>query len=95
MVNNHFTDNSLLSVSVEQRSVNGALPCLDTLCVTSGFVVSNHKIEFWLVGLDSPPDWIPAMSTYIQPGVIVKYLGIPFGVGLSPVSMWEWYLQKL
>jgi hypothetical protein len=28
-------------------------------------------------------------------GVIVWYLGIPFGVDLSPVAMWDWCLERL
>lgn len=31
-VNNHFVDESLLSVRVEWDSIDGALPCLDTCC---------------------------------------------------------------
>ena len=26
---------------------------------------------------------------------IVRYLGIPFGVDLSPIAMWDWYLDRL
>jgi len=91
----HFADDSLLSVKAEQASVDGALACLDTFGVASGAVVSPHQTYFWLIGLDSPLDWTPPAWSYIRPGVIVRDLGIPFGVGLSPVAMWDWCLQRL
>jgi hypothetical protein len=58
-VNIHFVDDSLLPLRVEYKSVDGASTCLDTFCFASGVVVSTHKIDFWLVGLNSPPGWIP------------------------------------
>lgn len=60
MVNNHFANHSLLLVSVERCSMNGALAWLNTFYPTLGFVVSNRKTDFWLVGLESLPNWIPA-----------------------------------
>jgi hypothetical protein len=60
MVNSHFADDSLLSLRVEQRSVDGALACLDTFCFASSTMVSAYKTNFWFVELDSPPNWIPA-----------------------------------
>ena len=53
MVNKHFANDSLISLSVEQGWVDA---CLDVFCTTSGFVVNDQKTNFWLVGLDSPPD---------------------------------------
>lgn len=41
MVNNHFIDDSLLSVHVNQESVDGALSYLDTSFVTPGIVVKK------------------------------------------------------
>ena len=32
---------------------------------------------------------------HIPGGEIVRYLSIPFGIGLSPSAMWDWYLDKL
>jgi hypothetical protein len=63
-----------------------------TLISASGASVSAQKTDFWLVGLYSPPEWIPSSWTYIRPRFIAQYLGIPFGVGLSPISLWEWCL---
>jgi len=54
MVNNHFVDDSLLSVNAEQGSVEGAISCLNTFCTASDSVVNNHKTKYWLVGRDSP-----------------------------------------
>ena len=95
MVNNHFVDNCRLYLSVNKESKVGAHACLDTLCLDLDDMVIDYMIEFWLVGLDSPPNWIPKTWTYIRLVMIVWYLGIPFGVGLSPISMLEWCLHRL
>ena len=80
----------------KQSSVDEALACLDKFCMTSSSVVNVHKIDHWIVGLDdAPSDWISSVWTYIWFGVVVKYLGICFGVGLSPVAMWDCCLQWL
>jgi hypothetical protein len=83
---------TLLFVNVDYRSVDGAFSCLDTFCAASGVVVSAHKIDYWIIGLDTPPKWIPTTWSHIRPEVILKYLGILFGVGLSLVAMWDWCL---
>ena len=59
MVNNHFADDSLMSMKAYQDSIVGAQDCLSTFCEASGVVVNDHKINYWLVGLDEPPTWIP------------------------------------
>jgi len=92
IVNNHFVNDSLLFVSDEWGLVDGSLACLDTLCVTSSSMVSSHKNDYWLVGMDTLLDWIPTTQTHIQTSVIVRCLGIPFGVVLFLVSMWDWCL---
>jgi hypothetical protein len=51
-------------------------------------VVNAHKTDFWLIQ-------IPTAWPYFIPEVIVHYLGISFGVGLSLVAMWDWCLQRL
>ena len=58
MVNNHFADDSLLSMHVEQSLVDGAHACLVLFCLALSAMVSDHKIDLWLVGLDSPLGWI-------------------------------------
>jgi len=92
MLNNHFVDDYLIFISVDQGFANVALSCLDTFCATLGIMVSAHKIDYWLIGMDSPPEWILASWSHIRPGVIVRYLGIPFEFGLSSVAMWDWCL---
>jgi hypothetical protein len=94
MVNNHVIDDSHLSVSVGKGLVDGALACLDMFSATSGVVVSDHKTNYWLVVLDAPLDWILVAWNHIWLRVIVRYLGIPFGVGLLPIAMWDWCLQR-
>jgi len=59
IVNNHFVDDSLLSNNVEQCSINKDLACLQTFFYALGVAVSYHKIDFWLVRLNSPLDRIP------------------------------------
>jgi hypothetical protein len=87
MVHNHLTHDSLLYSCANQESVDGALSCLDMFCVTSGVVVSAHKIDYWILDLDSCLERIPLAWSHIRPGDIVKYLGVPFGIRLSPL----WY----
>ena len=41
-----------------------------------------HKTDYQILQLHSPPYWIPATWSHVHPGLTVKYLGIPFGVGL-------------
>lgn len=41
MVNNHFANDSLLSISVERSSIDGVRACLDLFCSTSSVVVSD------------------------------------------------------
>ena len=49
---------TLLSVRVDQGSIDGALSCLDSFYGAFGAIVSPQKIDFWLIGLDSPLAWI-------------------------------------
>lgn len=39
--------------------------------------------------------WFPVAWRFVQPGFIVRYLGILFGVDISPVAMWDWCLEIL
>jgi hypothetical protein len=57
-------------------------------------MVSGHQTKFWLVGLDSLPDWILAAQNYVRPKVIVRYLSIPFGVEISLVFIRDWFPQR-
>lgn len=49
MGNNHFIDDSLLSLRSYQGSKDEALSCLDNFCRDSSVIVSPHKIEYWLI----------------------------------------------
>ena len=59
VVNNHFANDSLLSHKDDQELVNGALTCLETFCIAFGIVGNAHKIDYWIIGLDSSHAWIP------------------------------------
>ena len=89
MVNNHFVDDSHLSMIAKNEYVSIFMECLILFCKATSAIVSYNKIDYWITSLDDPPTWIPNTWNFVQPGVIVRYLGIPFGVDLSPVSMWE------
>lgn len=60
MVNNHFTNDSLLSIGMDQSSVDDALSCLVNFCRAFGAIVSPHKTIFWLIGVDMPPTLDPS-----------------------------------
>ena len=89
IVNNHFPNDSILSMIAEKEYVLIVMECLSLFYKASGAIVNDHKIYYWIISLDDLPAWIPTTWNFVQPGVIVIYLGIPFGVDLSHVSMWE------
>ena len=41
------------------------------------------------------PPWIPWQWREIKHGTITRYLGIPFGIGVSLKEMWSWFMNKL
>jgi hypothetical protein len=49
MVNNHFANDSLHFVRGNQDIVDGTRACMDLLYETSSAIISEHKIDFWLV----------------------------------------------
>jgi hypothetical protein len=71
-----------------------ARDCLTVFYEAFVAIVSDHKIDFWLVGLDEPHAWILAAWNFVHP-VVVRYLGSPFCVGLSLVAMWDWCFKQL
>jgi len=95
MVNNHFAGDSLLFVRVNQESVARARDYLSAFFLAFEAMVSDHKTDYWLVDLDELLDLCPPTLIIVHQGVIVRYLGIPFGVGLSLVAMWDWCLECL
>lgn len=38
-------------------------------------MVNDYKTDYWILVLDSPPEWIPTTQSHICLGDIVKYLG--------------------
>lgn len=55
---NHFSNDRILLVCLELHSVNETKRCLDTFCIASSVVVSDHKFEFWLIGPYETPSWL-------------------------------------
>jgi hypothetical protein len=88
MVNYHFVDDSLLSMQIDQSSIDGACACLDLFCSASGVVVSEHRMDFWLVGLDTLPHWILVAWTLVRGDC--KVFGHTIWSGVSLVSIWDW-----
>jgi len=39
--------------------------------------------------------WFPFAWRFVQRGVIIKYLSIPFGVDISSIAIWDWCLERL
>ena len=74
MINNPFVDDSLLSVSTDQGLVSTARDCLAMFCEASGAIVNDHKTNYWLVGIEDHPTWLPVVWRFVQPGVIVLIL---------------------
>lgn len=58
MVNNHFANDSLFSVSADQGFVDGALSCLDTFVLLQGPWSMLIKLIIGLL------DWIPLLSGF-------------------------------
>ena len=74
-------------MSANQGLVDGVLACLDNFCAASSVLWSvSNKTDYWWVGLNALSNWNLAAWTHIWPGVIVRYLGILFGVGFVTCS---------
>jgi len=71
MIKNHFAYDSLFSVSIDQKSISTARDCLVVFCEASGAIVSDHKTNYWLVGLEDQPTWFPVAWIFFEPRVIV------------------------
>ena len=65
VINNHFLDDCLLLVCLDQRSVHFTLDCLYTVCVASDAVV-GHKHKIWIITLDAPIDRILWIGNIFQ-----------------------------
>ena len=95
MVNNHFIYVYYFYDCWEKIFFN-IYVLFDFFYKAFGAIVSEHKTNYWIIGIDNLPKWIPKTSwKFLQPSVIVRYLGILFGVNHSLVSMWGWCLERL
>ena len=86
-MNNHFVDDSLLSLRADQEVIANARDCLSIFLHACQALFSDNKTYYWLVGLEDPLDWIPSSWKFSHLGVIVRYLRIPFGVGFFLVAI--------
>ena len=46
MVNNHFFDDFLLSMTTENESISTTMKCLSLFCKASSVIVNDHKIGY-------------------------------------------------
>lgn len=77
----------MLSFCANQELVTSARYRLSLFCQASGVLISDHKTNHWLIVLEEAPNWIHTTWTFIHLFIIVRYLRIPFGVGLSSLAM--------
>ena len=87
MANNHIVHDFFLSFQVDQNLVSSCRGFLSIFSNASRATISDHKNDYWLIGIDGSPIWIPLAWTLFHPCVIVRYIRIPFGMGLSPKTM--------
>ena len=64
------------------------MDCFNFFCKEYKAIFSENKASYWIVDIDNPTTWILTSYRVVQPIVIVRYIGIPFGVNLSPIAMW-------
>jgi hypothetical protein len=80
IINNHFIDDSLLTMRVEQDLVDMVLTCLDTFFFGLGVMVSALNTIFWFFGMDSLLDWIPVAWSYVHLGPLSSVWVFLFGL---------------
>jgi len=85
-------DDYILSTIVEGEYVSIVRNCLTVFYEASRAIINDHKTKFWWVGIDEITTWIPTTWDFVCLGVIVRYLGIPFGVRLSLATICDWCL---
>ena len=67
-VNNHFVDDSLLSIQVNQESMYfSTWDFFSIFCKEYGSKIGDHKTKYWLIGIDEPPKWIPLSWNFTHP----------------------------
>ena len=87
MANNDFAHDFFLSFEVDQELVSSCRGFLSIFCNPSRAKINDHKTDYWFIGIDGSPISIPLAWALVHPCVIVRYIGIPFGVRISPKTM--------
>ena len=95
VINSHFVDDSMLFLQNSEEELTNVLDILDLYCVVSGSQLAHSKIKFMMIHSEKIPKWIPKEWRHIRHGEITRYLGIPFGIGVSLSNMWKWFLSRL
>lgn len=78
MVNDHFANDSPFLTTAQKESFPNAMECFSLVFKEPGAIVNDRKTNYWIIGLDNPPAWIPTTWNFVQSGAIVRYLGITF-----------------
>lgn len=94
-INSHFVDDSMLFLHNSEEEVNNALAMIQLYCEVFGSLIAHNKTEFLMTQPYSNSQWIPKEWRKIRHGEITRYLGIPFGLGVSLSEMWTWFLNRI
>lgn len=95
VINSHFADDNMLFLHNSKEEVNNTLEIVKLYCEVSGSLIAYNKTDFLMTQPFDRPQWIPNEWRQIKHGEITRYLGIPFGLGVSLSEMWAWFLNKI
>ena len=95
VINSRFVDESMFFLQNSEEELNNALDILELYCVASSSQLAHSKTEFMMTHSEQIPKWIPKEWRHIRHGEITRYLGFPFGIGVSLLDMWKWFLNRL
>ena len=59
MANNYIAHDFFLSFQVDEDLVSSCRGFLSIFCNASRATINDHKTDYWLIGIDGSPIWIP------------------------------------
>ena len=85
LLNGHFADDSFLTMTEDEQSINTTFKCLNTFCLASRSSIQWNKTSCYRQSFKDIPHWLINFPwKWIQPGETFKFLGIPFAFEASP-----------
>eukprot|EP01018_Ginkgo_biloba_P007232 Gb_41388 [translate_table: standard] len=84
-----------MAEELEENSLTTAMEAIQTHCRASDSKLSDPKAEVWIIGTNTIPAWLNPEWKIIQPGVVVRYIGISFGVDIPASEMSDFVIKKL